>query len=288
MSKKVLVIVMAVLLVIFAGLYIKEKNSFKSTLTPLTKGDYFQRRLVLTDYFDNYNQDKYLDKKNNNTLKTEISVPFISQLPDYPNGCEAASAVMLLNAYGIDITLTEFIESYMEKDVIYSNQGAWYGPNPETTYAGNPADGVWGFGIFAPGIKSAMEKVIANTQNIYESEDIKYYVYCNSETAYSLDYYKNSFPLVIWVSTDYEPISEMWTWKSYDNEITYTYPKNSHTIVVIDSDDEYYYVNDPLMSSGGTKIEKEKLEKSFDSNGRQIVGIKICNFVTYDRNGYVE
>lgn len=55
---------------------------------------------------------------------------------------------------------------------------------------------------------------------------------------------------------------------------TYTYPKNSHTIVVTGVDKEYYYVNDPLQSEGNTKVKKKDLEKSFDSLGRQVVGIQ--------------
>lgn len=66
----------------------------------------------------------------------------------------------------------------------------------------------------------------------------------------------------------------MFSWRSYDSHDTYTYPKNSHTIVVVGMDEEYYYVNDPLLDSGNWKIEKKKLEDSFDSMGRQVVRIK--------------
>ena len=40
--------------------------------------------------------------------KVLLDVPHISQLPDYPNGCEAVSAVMLLRYYDFEITKKRF------------------------------------------------------------------------------------------------------------------------------------------------------------------------------------
>lgn len=111
------------------------------------------------------------------------------------------------------------------------------------------------------------------------------YAYDTSDTAWTLDCYTSVFPVIIWATTNYEPVNEMWTWKSYDSRHTYTYPKNSHTIVVTGVDKEYYYVNDPLQSEGNTKVKKKDLEKSFDSLGRQVVGIqKFGDYVEKETN----
>lgn len=278
--KNKLIIIDIILILLCIGLYIKKETALNNTLIQVTSKDYYKMSKTLTDYFEKRIEDIYLAKIVE--IKEDISVPFISQLPNYPNGCEATSAVMLLNAYGIDISLTEFINNYMSKNTIYYSGGMLVGPNPETTYAGNPADPVWGLGIYAPGIKNAMEKVIASVKSIAENENIKYFVYSSYNEEHPLEFYEDSFPIVIWATVDYTPATDVFRIMSYDGTTIYTYTKNSHTIVVTGSDENYYYINDPLTSSGGTKIEKEKLEKSFKSNGSQVVGIKVFDYTYYN------
>ena len=58
-----------------------------------------------------------------------LDVPLINQNPDYPNGCEAAAATMLLNYLGIDITLEDFINNYLPMSDVYEKDGIRYGPN---------------------------------------------------------------------------------------------------------------------------------------------------------------
>ena len=113
--------------------------------------------------------------------------------------------------------------------------------------------------ICHPDLAKEEEKALAEKMDSSSTERL--YVFGNDDTSYPLEYYKLSFPIVIWATTNYEPTKEMWTWKSVDGTHSYTYSKNSHTIVVTGFDENYYYVNDPLQSSGNTKIEKEKLEK---------------------------
>ncbi|MBR4881283.1 MAG: C39 family peptidase, partial [Clostridia bacterium] len=43
-----------------------------------------------------------------------IDVTYINQLDDYPNGCEAVSTVMALSYLGIDISVDDFIDRYLD------------------------------------------------------------------------------------------------------------------------------------------------------------------------------
>lgn len=293
-SKKIMIVVCVILvtIVLFSNIawcifYMKEKNNLRHSIMPVTQGDYYQEQLALVNNYEllkkeigstveyeekaKYiasNLDRISYQENNKAKKT---VPFIKQNPNYPNGCESVSAVMLLQSYGIDIKVDEFINRYLKKNVIYSKDGDRYGPDPRNTYAGEPRSETMGFGVFEPGIKLAIEKVLYDKTE----EKINYNVY-GSDDKKTLEYQvANKLPLVIWATTNYEPVGEMWTWRSYDKKYTYTYPKNSHTIVVTGVDQEYYYVNDPLQEKGNIKVEKGKLERSFDSLGRQVVGIEI-------------
>lgn len=163
-NKRTICIILLIGIIILSNLvwgyiYFREKNNLRRSLIPLAKGDYYQARLTLVDNFENSKEYEY--KENIwviDDIKTDV--PFISQLPDYPNGCEAVSAVMLLKKYGVDITIDEFVSKYLKKDNIYSVDGERYGPNPKDTYAGDPSSLTGGFGVFSVGIKDAIDKVL--------------------------------------------------------------------------------------------------------------------------------
>ncbi len=294
-SKKSIIVFAVILLLLFSNvvcflLYLKERSDLRHSIMPVTQGDYYQEQLALVNNYEllrgktgNYEMmlelaeeraNEEADKALNfNTAYYErkTDVPFISQNPDYPTGCESVSAVMLLQSYGIDITVDEFVNNYLKKNIIYSKDGDRYGPDPKSTYAGDPTSRTGGFGIFEPGIKSAVEKVLYDkagsgiNYNVYGSENKEP---LSIQTAKGL-------PLVIWATTNYEPVDEMWTWQSYDKKYTYTYPKHSHTVVVTGADEKYYYVNDPLQQEGNTRVDRKTLEDCFDSLGRQSVRIEM-------------
>lgn len=201
----------------------------------------------------------------NNYLIT--NVPYVCQNPSYPNGCEAASTVMLLNYYGMNVSLSDFINNYLSKDKVYKVDGVRYGPNPETCYAGDPASPRGGWGCFTTAIENAVNKLInARYAN-------KYTVRKNTSNASLPELAKSKKPFAVWTTITYNVVQGQYTWKSYDGKVTYTYPKDQHVIVIIGQDDNYYYVNDPLKGYGNTKIAKSTLERSFDSMGRKAIFI---------------
>ena len=68
-----------------------------------------------------------------------IDVPIISQMPDYPTGCESVSAVMALRYYGESVTVDDFIDDHLPKSAyVYSKDGIYYGPSPFQYFVGNP------------------------------------------------------------------------------------------------------------------------------------------------------
>ena len=91
--------------------------------------------------------------------KVCIDVPYIDQSKLYPTGCESVSTVMLLRFLGIDITVDEFIEKYLEKKSFEERDGQVYGPDPHRYFCGSPYDDE-SFGRYAPVIREALEKII--------------------------------------------------------------------------------------------------------------------------------
>lgn len=282
-SKKILKLITITLLVslllvsnlIWYHIYKKEKESLNNAIIPTLKNDYYSVQVGLTNYFkrqyENYETEKpALEEYNVNFLE---DIPLITQNPNYPNGCEAASATMLLNYYGINITLDEFITNYLKTEIVYEKEGKRYGPNPASYYAGDPKDPYRGWGCFEPVIANGMNKIIDEYKKSH-----KYMGVDITRSIEKLPLYMYTTPLVIWVTIDYEEADEVYEWFSYDKKSTYTYPKNSHAAVLTGKDEKYYYINDPLKDKKNIPVEKDKLEKCFDSMGRQVIGLYFYDF----------
>ena len=69
-------------------------------------------------------------------------------------------------------------------------------------------------------------------------------------------------------------------------EDIYTYPMNSHVVVLTGYDDTYYYINDPLKNEKNIPVLKEDLERSFDSLGRQAIFLNIYEMLEEEYNYY--
>ena len=114
-----------------------------------------------TGFNEEWNE-MYDDTENTKVIPT---FPKINQLPDYPNGCESASATMLLNYFGVKITLKELIENYLPMKEIYTKDGSRYGPDPSLFYAGDPSDKENGWGCYEPVIENTLNRIIFNKKN---------------------------------------------------------------------------------------------------------------------------
>lgn len=272
-------ILIVILLALLAGsnfywfkTYNKEQETLKHAIIPSLSDDYFTRQLALTKYLQIFYDSelegiKYDEKK-------QVEVPHIYQLPEYPNGCEAASATMLLNYYKIPTTLSSFVHDYLPTKEVKEENGLRFGPNPSKYYAGDPTDEKRGWGCFDRVIKDSLENILKDYQQ--QNKEILSEVFLNINKS-SLSSISNSLPLMIWVTTDYEASKEVYEWFSYDKKRTYTYPKNSHAVVVTGYDENYYYINDPLKTEKKIPVKKEILEKSFDSLGRQSIYLDFVN-----------
>lgn len=267
--KTTLIIILLILIIISSNtawylIFQKETSRAKNSLLPGLENDYYSKQLSLTKHAEEIYQSYEYESGYIPIYKDIKDVPLVTQNPKYPNGCEAASATMLLNYYGINITIEEFLK-YLHKKDVYIENGTRYGPDPSLYYAGNPEDETKGWGCFDLAISTALTSIIFNY---------------NSNIFVNLNYDKlplsliPSYPSIIWVTIDYEEANEVFTWLSYDGKTTYTYPRNEHVVVLTGQDEKYYYINDPLKNEKNIPVLKEKLEKSFNSLGRQYISLE--------------
>lgn len=100
--------------------------------------DYFSKQVTETLRIKQNPQEIEHPSTKKLPIYWKLDVNLVNQYPKYPNGCEAATIVMLLNYYGIDITLEEWITNYLPQKEVYEKNGKRYGPNPAHYYAGDP------------------------------------------------------------------------------------------------------------------------------------------------------
>lgn len=210
----------------------------------------------------------YLEESDFGEQRSKLKIleaEHISQLPDYPNGCEAVSAVMLLRYAGYDIEKSEFINTHLEKGEVKNRFGTRFGPDPEKMYAGDPASEKGGWGCFSPVIVNALNSYLADKEHTAQNES-------GATLGALCDNFINAdVPVAIWVTQDFSAVSEVYQWLSYDRENVYLYPKNQHCVMLIGYDSKNYYICDPLKEDSVTAVPRTELEISFASMGSQAV-----------------
>ncbi len=280
---KVLIIILVIIGIVSSNfiwykLYSREKEKLKQAIIPSLKDDYFTNQLILSKKESNesvYNYEDILEVYYKSLKYSFIinNFPLVKQNPDYPNGCEVASATMLLEHYGINIDMKEYVDNYLPKKEVYEENGLRYGPDPSQYYAGNPSDSSRGWGTFLPVIKNSLYTIFKDK---LPAETVGH-VYTSEDKLPLEEYVQTGNPVLTWTTVDYSEAKDIYEWFSYDKSRTYTYPKKAHVVVIVGMDKDYYYLNDPLKDKKAIKVLRETFDKSYDSMGRQALYIEITN-----------
>lgn len=178
---------------------------------------------------------------------------------DLVNYSEALTSTMLLNYYGINITFEQFISKFLTQNRIVPKDSKRYSVNPEKNCLKISDD--YYSNCFAPSLKDILQEAIEKKQVIRTYEGM------------NLNYMIPNFPTIVWVGKDYQEAKDVTTWKSESEQETYTYPKDSTAILMVGYDQQNFYIIDPIKSDEIIKIDREKLSKSYDSYGRQGLGV---------------
>lgn len=203
---------------------------------------------------------KYVSDKEIEEMDTIIkTVPLLSQFPDFPTGCESVATVSVLNFYGDDITVGNFIDDYLETDInFYYKDGKRYGPSPYEYFLGNPrTTSSWG----------CMSPVIANALNKYIGEDRVKNTFDLTLEDLCEKYVKNGHPVIAWTSIHMLEITYTNYWY-FEDGTQFFWPNNEHCMVLIGYDDWYYYFSDPYVPAI-VRYTKETAQSRFEQMGSQ-------------------
>ena len=206
--------------------------------------------------------------------KRIIGVPKINQNNEgLPTGCETVSAVMLMNFYLNNKSISS--EDFANKYLIKKSYNSESGPDPNSAFVGSPFKSQNSFGIYAP----AMTKSMNNYLSGYGLKAVD--ISGNSLSSILANYSDRGKPVMMGAAIGMKSISKGASWKinytdenaKYKKGDIFTWLRPEHCLVLVGYDNDYYYFNDP-NTGREEKYEKSAVEKAYNGLGKQAIIIK--------------
>lgn len=152
--------------------------------------------------------------------KMLADVPIIAQYPDFPTGCESVSAVIALQYAGVDISVADFVDKYLDKSThFYNENGKRYGPDPHKVFVGDPRSTA-SFGCMAPVIENAVKKIVGSSMTVENRTGYTLPMLCKS-------YIDKGIPCVVWVSIGMLETYRSASWTLEDGSTYYSLPTST-------------------------------------------------------------
>lgn len=181
-----------------------------------------------------------------------LQVKNIQQLPELKAGCEVTSAAIVLNYLGYDVKKTELV-GYLNRDANFRTvNGKLYGPDPWTSFAGDPADK---YGCYAP--------VITDMANRYLRAVKSDRTAVNISGAAPVELYScidSGFPVVVWATTFMEEPSVGPEWYLNDTGEYYQWILKEHSLVLTGYTENTVVFSDPLDERGTVTYDRALFE----------------------------
>lgn len=185
-----------------------------------------------------------------------IQAPFISQIGNYPTGCESVTAVMALNYVGVNTSVDTFIDTYLDKSGMPFDPNATFGGNPRSTHS---------YGCYAPVIKKSLDRVLSNknyTANILSNVSME---------SLCSQYIDKDIPVIMWATMYMDPPYIGNSWKFHEEIIQWVAPE--HCLLLVGYDDNNYIFNDPLQTHALKYYSKSSVEAAYRGLFSQAIAI---------------
>lgn len=195
-----------------------------------------------------------------------IDVPYIDQTGGGAfTGCESVTAVMLLNYLGIDLSIYDFIDSYLDKRPFEERNGELYGPDPRKVFAGDPYDSE-AMGCYAPVIINSLKRILGDRYEVTDETGASVEELCAK-------YIDNGMPVILWATIDMKEYIEGPDWKLFETGGKFTWRSNEHCLLLVGYDEEEYIFNDPWQNNGIVRHNKALVEDRYASQYSQAIGV---------------
>lgn len=201
---------------------------------------------------------------------SSMAVPFVSQMPSYPTGCEGASCTALLHYYGVNITLSQMIGAIPRQNIQYKN-GRRVGPDINKKFVGNPAGSYTsrtpGYGAFSPCITKSLNKVLKARKSPLRAKRLSG---CTFEELVSA--VCEGKPAIVWATYRMNVPSSVNSWYIPNGDGTYRYfeyPRGTHVFVLKGISAGTVTLMDPIL--GTVTYNRSTFEKRWKLLGRQAI-----------------
>lgn len=161
---------------------------------------------------------------------TAMNIPYVSQLPKYPTGCEAASSCMLLKYYGFSINIDQMVNIIPRKN-LYKKNGKTYGPDINEMFVGDPrytyTSSTPGYGVFSPALTKALQKAIDERGGGYTAVKLSG---CTFDEL--LKYIRDGYPAIVWATYKMQKPTKVNAWYLETTGKYFEYPRGTHVMIL--------------------------------------------------------
>ena len=169
-----------------------------------------------------------------------LAIPLVKQLPALPNGCEITSVAAILQYYGEHIDHVTLAANYLAQQPMKEVGHVRYGPDPNVSFAGNPAQAN-GFYVYAAPVVDAANRYLTEANSPYRAYD---------ETGATIDelraYLQKGIPVAAWITIDLQPARTNGTWTIEGTSTVHPIYSNLHAVAVMDITDDEVQLMNPL------------------------------------------
>lgn len=197
---------------------------------------------------------------------TAINMPYVSQMPKYPTGCEAASCCMLLKYYGFSINMDQMVSTIPQKN-LYKKNGKWYGPDINEMFVGDPK-GYYtsanpGYGAFSPVIAKSLQKAVDERGGGYTAVKISG---CSFKEL--LGYVSEGYPVIVWATYKMQNPTKVNSWYIESTGKYFEYPRGTHVMILSGYSSTQVTTVDPY-DNGVLTFDIKKFEDRWNLLGKQ-------------------
>ncbi len=196
-----------------------------------------------------------------------IDVPYYPQ-DKLPTGCELYSSSMILAYYGIFLSPEEIFFKYIPSCELWTDSnGQLVGEDPDSYFIGDPYS-EYGYGCYSGVILNFFEQCLPEYDlSAHDLRGTPLDDLCES-------YISRGIPVMVWASIGMEQTEkkENNCWIIPETGEYFTWTSGEHCLVLVGSDDENYYFNDPL-DGAYVPYDKELSEKRYEELGMQAIAI---------------
>lgn len=194
-----------------------------------------------------------------------LDVKPLSQFPHYPTGCESITAVMALKHAEINLSVDQFIDYHLTcSSDFYEHDGVLYGPDPYTTFAGDPRSEN-SYGCMAPVIEQALQSCLGKQKDVVNCCGMTLNDLCHT-------YVDAGTPVILWATMDMREATAGNAWYLEDGRF-YVWTAGEHCLLLVGYNKDTYFFNDPRYGKT-VAYDKSDTERAYAALGKQALIIQ--------------